>query len=164
MTTATLRHAGWILRGNPLTAVAAAGVFLLALIAIFGPWIVPYDPIVSNVSQALMPPSAAHIAGTDQLGRDVFSRLIVAARLDLAIAISAVGISFAIGAVIGAICGYTGGRLDRGVGRFVDVVMAFPLFVLAWRWSQRSATGSRTSSSRPPSSICRSTSALRGRR
>ena len=91
----------------------------------------PYDPIVSNVSQALMPPSAAHIAGTDQLGRDVFSRLIVAARLDLAIAISAVRISFAIGAVIGAICGYTGGRLDRGVGRFVDVVMAFPLFVLA---------------------------------
>ena len=131
MTSATLRHAGWILRGNPLTAVAAAGVFLLTLIAIFGPWIVPYDPIVSNVSQALMPPSAAHIAGTDQLGRDVFSRLIVAARLDLAIAVSAVGISFAIGAVIGAICGYTGGRLDRGVGRFVDVVMAFPLFVLA---------------------------------
>src|SRR5438445_400005 len=131
MTSATLRHAGWILRGNPLTAVAAAGVFLLALIAIFGPWIVPYDPIVSNVSQALMRPSAAHIAGTDQLGRDVFSRLIVAARLDLAIAFSAVGISFAIGAVIGAICGYTGGRLDRGVGRFVDVVMAFPLFVLA---------------------------------
>ena len=63
MTAATLRHAGWILRGNPLTAVAAAGVLLLALIAIFGPWIVPYDPIVSNVSQALMPPSAAHIAG-----------------------------------------------------------------------------------------------------
>src|SRR4029450_7841190 len=111
--------------------LAPAGFFLLTLIAIFGPWIVPYDPIVSNVSQALMPPSAAHIAGTDQLGRDVFSRLIVAARLDLAIAISAVGISFAIGAVIGAICGYTGGRLDRGVGRFVDVVMAFPLFVLA---------------------------------
>jgi peptide/nickel transport system permease protein len=131
MITATLRHAGWILRGNPLTAVAATGVFLLALIAIFGPWIVPYDPIVSNVSQALMPPSAAHIAGTDQIGRDVFSRLIVAARLDLAIAVSAVGISFAIGAVIGAICGYTGGRLDRGVGRFVDVLMAFPLFVLA---------------------------------
>jgi peptide/nickel transport system permease protein len=52
MTAATLRHAGWILRGNPLTAVAAAGVFLLTLIAIFGPWIVPYDPIVSNVSQA----------------------------------------------------------------------------------------------------------------
>src|SRR5258708_35841574 len=78
-----------------------------------------------------MPRSAAHLAGTDQLGRDVFSRLIVAARLDLTIAVSAVGISFALGAVIGAICGYTGGRLDRAVGRFVDVLMAFPLFVLA---------------------------------
>src|SRR5438445_725397 len=131
MTSATLRHAGWILRGNPLTGVAATGVFLLMLVAIFGPWIVPYAPIVSHVSLALRAPSAAHIAGTDQLGRDVFSRLIVAARLDLAIAVSAVGISFAIGAVIGAICGYTGGRLDRGVGRFVDVLMAFPLFVLA---------------------------------
>ncbi len=131
MTGATLRHAGWILRGNPLTAVAAAGVFLLTLVAIFGPWIVPYDPIVSDVPQSLMPPSAAHLAGTDQLGRDVFSRLIVAARLDLTIAVSAVGISFALGAVIGAICGYAGGRLDRAVGRFVDVLMAFPLFVLA---------------------------------
>jgi peptide/nickel transport system permease protein len=101
------------------------------LVAIFGPWIVPYDPIASDVPQALMPPNAMHLAGTDQLGRDVFSRLLVAARLDLAIAVSAVGISFAIGAVIGAACGYAGGRLDRIVGRFVDVLMAFPLFVLA---------------------------------
>src|SRR5258708_10608524 len=98
MTGATLRHAGWILRGNPLTAVAAAGVFLLTLVAIFGPWIVPYDPIVSDVPQSLMPPSAAHLAGTDQLGRDVFSRLIVAARLHLTIAVSAGGTAFALGA------------------------------------------------------------------
>ena len=131
MTSATLRHAGWILRSNPLTGVAAAGIFFLTFVAIFGSWLVPYDPIVSDVAHSLMPPSAAHLAGTDQLGRDVFSRLVVAARLDLAIAVSAVGISFALGAVIGAVCGYTGGRLDRAVGRFVDVLMAFPLFVLA---------------------------------
>jgi peptide/nickel transport system permease protein len=131
MTGTTLRHAAWILRGNPLTAIAAAGVVLLILIAVFGPQIVPYDPIASNVSQALMPPSAAHLAGTDQLGRDTFSRLIVATRLDLVIAVSAVSISFVLGAVIGAFCGYSGGRLDRTVGRFVDVMMAFPLFVLA---------------------------------
>src|SRR5258708_6021107 len=131
MTSATLRHTSWILRGNPLTAVAATGVLPFVLIAIFGPLIVPYDPIASDVPQALMPPNAAHWAGTDQLGRDVFSRLLVAARLDLAIAVSAVGISFAIGAVIGAFCGYSGGRPDRIVGRFVDVMMAFPLFVLA---------------------------------
>jgi peptide/nickel transport system permease protein len=131
MASTTLRHTVWILRGNPLTGIAAAGVVMLVLIAIFGPSIVPYDPIASNVSQALMPPGAAHLAGTDQLGRDTFSRLVVATRLDLVIAVSAVGISFVLGAVIGAFCGYAGGRLDRGVGRFVDVMMAFPLFVLA---------------------------------
>src|SRR3954447_7540441 len=122
MTSATLRHSVWILRGNPLTGVAAAGVLSFVLVAIFGPWLVPYDPIVSNVSEALQPPSATHLAGTDQLGRDVFSRIVVAARLDLAIAVSAVGISFVIGAVVGSFCGYAGGRLDRSVGRFVDVM------------------------------------------
>ncbi|WP_164153217.1 ABC transporter permease subunit, partial [Stenotrophomonas maltophilia] len=72
-----------------------------------------------------------HWFGTDQLGRDVFSRVIAATRLDLLIAASAVTLSFAIGALIGSFCGYTGGALDRWVGRFVDVLMAFPLFVLA---------------------------------
>src|SRR5258708_34828688 len=131
MSSATFQHATFILRGNPITGIAAVGAALLIALAIFGPWIVPYDPIASDVQHALLPPSAAHFAGTDQLGRDVFSRIIVAARLDLAIARSAVGISFALGAVIGALCGYSGGRLDRAVGRFVDVLMAFPLFVLA---------------------------------
>ena len=128
---ATLRHAGWVLRGNPVTAIAATGVLALVLVAIFAPWIAPYDPIASDVQNALQPPSAAHWAGTDQLGRDIFSRLIAATRLDLAIALSAVSISFVAGAVIGSFCGYAGGRLDRIVGRFVDVLMAFPLFVLA---------------------------------
>ena len=128
---ATLRHAAWVLRGNPLTGIAAAGAAILCILAVIGPWIVPYDPIASNVVRALQPPSWQHWAGTDQLGRDVFSRLIVAARLDLAIAASAVSISFVIGAVIGGICGYAGGRVDAAIGRFVDVLMAFPLFVLA---------------------------------
>jgi peptide/nickel transport system permease protein len=131
MSSTTWDHASFILRGNPITGVAAIGATLLIVVAAFGPWIVPYDPIASDVAHALLPPSAAHLAGTDQLGRDVFSRIIVAAQLDLAIALSAVGISFALGAVIGALCGYAGGRLDRAVGRFVDVLMAFPLFVLA---------------------------------
>ncbi|SJZ82400.1 peptide/nickel transport system permease protein [Enhydrobacter aerosaccus] len=127
----TLRHAGWVLRGNPVTAIAATAMFALVMLAILAPWIVPYDPIVSNVSNALKPPSAAHWAGTDQLGRDILSRLLTAARLDLAIAFSAVSLSFVAGAVIGALCGYAGGALDRWVGRLVDVLMAFPLFVLA---------------------------------
>jgi peptide/nickel transport system permease protein len=129
--TSTLRHTAWVLRGNPVTAVAAAGASVLALLAIFGPSLVPYDPVASDVPRALLPPSALHWFGTDQLGRDVFSRLVVATRLDLAIAITAVSVSFVIGAVIGSLCGYAGGKLDRAVGRFVDVLMAFPLFVLA---------------------------------
>ena len=127
----TLRHTAWVLRGNPLTAIAAIGAVLLSLVAIFGPVLVPYDPVASDVPQALQPPNAAHWFGTDQLGRDVFSRIVVATRLDLAIAVTAVSISFVIGAVVGSLCGYAGGKLDRVVGRLVDVLMAFPLFVLA---------------------------------
>ena len=131
MSSATLQHAAFVLRGNPITGIAAVGSTLLILVGLFAPWLAPYDPIASDVANALQAPSAAHWAGTDQLGRDVFSSIIVATQLDLAIAVSAVGISFVLGDVIGALCGYTGGRLDRSVGRFVDVLMAFPLFVLA---------------------------------
>lgn len=131
MSTATLRHVGYVLRGNPLTAVAAICAGLLVAVAIAAPWLVPYDPTASNVPRALQPPDAANWFGTDQLGRDIFSRVLMAARLDLAIAASAVSLSFAVGAMIGGACGYVGGRVDRWVGRFVDVLMAFPLFVLA---------------------------------
>jgi peptide/nickel transport system permease protein len=125
------RHIAYVLRSNPVTAVAAAGALVLAFVALFAPVLVPYDPVASNVPNALQPPSAAHWAGTDQLGRDIFSRILEATRLDLMIAFSAVSLSFAVGAVIGGFCGYIGGQLDRWVGRFVDVLMAFPLFVLA---------------------------------
>lgn len=131
MSGATLRHASFVLGGNPLTAIAALATLLLVLTALLGPAIVPYDPVASDVVHALQAPDVAHWGGTDQLGRDVLSRVIAAARLDLAIAASAVVLSFAVGAVIGSLCGYAGGWLDTAVGRFVDVLMAFPLFVLA---------------------------------
>ncbi len=127
----TGRHVAYVLRSNPVTALAAAGAVLLVLVGLFAPLLSPYDPVASNVSHALEPPSPLHWAGTDQLGRDILSRIITATRLDLLIAASAVSLSFALGAVIGGFCGYRGGRLDRSVGRFVDVLMAFPLFVLA---------------------------------
>ncbi len=127
----TLSHTGWVLRSNPVTAGAAAFAILLCLVALAAPWIVPYDPVASDVAVALQAPSSAHWCGTDQLGRDILSRLVVASRLDLAIAASAVSLSFVVGAVVGAVCGYAGGRLDRWVGRLTDVLMAFPLFVLA---------------------------------
>ena len=125
------RHIAYVLRSNPITALAALGTLLLVLAAVSAPLLAPYDPVASNVPHALEAPSAVHWAGTDQLGRDILSRILFAARLDLMIAVSAVSLSFAAGAVIGGFCGYRGGRLDRWIGRFVDVLMAFPLFVLA---------------------------------
>ena len=116
---------------NPVTTLAFAGTGLLLGVATLAPWIAPYNPLLSDATMALHPPSWAHWAGTDQIGRDVLSRLIVATRLDLWIAGSAVLLSFAVGAVIGAFTGYFGGPLDKIVARTVDVLMAFPLFVLA---------------------------------
>jgi peptide/nickel transport system permease protein len=127
----TSRHVMFVLRGNPLTALAAVGITVAIFAATLAPWIVPYNPIASDVAHALQPPNAAHWAGTDQLGRDILSRIVVATRLDLFIAVSAVSVSFILGAAVGGFCGYRGGRLDRWVGRCVDVLMAFPLFVLA---------------------------------
>ncbi|MFX7793079.1 ABC transporter permease, partial [Acinetobacter baumannii] len=80
-------------------------------------------------AERLQPPSAGHWFGTDQLGRDLFSRVVAATRLDLAIAVTAVALSCAVGTPLGAVCGFAGGVLDRWIGRVVDVLMAFPLFV-----------------------------------
>ena len=80
---------------------------------------------------ALKPPSAAHWFGTDQLGRDIFSRVLVATRLDLTIAFASVVLAFFLGALSGVAAGYFGGWTDRVVGRLADTIMAFPLFVLA---------------------------------
>jgi len=104
---------------------------LLLGAAIFGPGLVPHDPLATNVPMALLPPSSRHWFGTDQLGRDVFSRVVVATRIDLLIAVSAVALSLGLGATIGAAIGYRGGGTDRAVSRGVDVLMAFPLFALA---------------------------------
>nr|MEC9421740.1 ABC transporter permease [Pseudomonadota bacterium] len=99
--------------------------------ALLGPALVPYDPLQTNAANALQAPSWSHWFGTDNLGRDVFSRVIVATRLDLIISVSAVALSFVIGSVLGAVAGYRGGWLDVVLNRFLDTIMAFPLFVLA---------------------------------
>ena len=124
------RHLRYILTENPVTLVAGSIFMILVLFALFGPWITPYDPLASSPN-ALQPPSAAHWFGTDQLGRDVLSRVIVATRLDLVIAIVAVALAFMAGSVLGSAAGYYGGWIDRVVGRLTDTIMAFPLFVLA---------------------------------
>lgn len=121
----------YVVAENPLSLAAFLLFAAFVLLALIGPWIAPFDALASNVGAPLSPPSAAHWFGTDALGRDILSRVIIAARLDLGIAVAAVGISCIIGGLAGAFAGYFGGWTDRIVGRLSDTIMAFPLFVLA---------------------------------
>ncbi len=127
----TTKHIKHVLSENPVTLLAAGLFLAFVLIALFGPWIAPYDPLASDAAAALKPPSMRHWFGTDAVGRDILSRTLLATRLDLGIAVSAVVLSFAIGISLGLAAGYFGGWWDIGVIRLADTIMAFPLFVLA---------------------------------
>ena len=126
-----LRHARYVVAENPVTGFAFALFLLLALAALIGPYVVPYDPLASDTAATLQPPSLKHWFGTDALGRDIFSRVVVATRLDFVIALSSVALVFAMGGLAGIASGFFGGWTDRIVGRVSDTIMAFPLFVLA---------------------------------
>ena len=126
-----INHFISILRENPITFFAFLMLFFFIITAIIGPYLVPYDPLETNAKIALQPPSIEHLFGTDNLGRDVFSRVIVATRLDLTISVLAVLMSFMIGSFLGTLAGYWGGWLDVFLSRILDTIMAFPLFVLA---------------------------------
>ena len=128
---ATLSHARYVIAGDPVTAFAFGLLALLIFAAVFGPALVPYDPLASDTSATLQAPSLRHWFGTDQLGRDIFSRVVAATRLDLIIAVSSVALVFAFGGLAGIAAGFFGGWIDRVVGRIADTIMAFPLFVLA---------------------------------
>ena len=127
----TLRHIRHVLSENPVTLTATSMFVVLVLMALLGPSLVPFDPLASDAAAALQAPSTTHWFGTDALGRDIFSRVIVATRLDLGIAFSAVLLSFVIGMPLGLAAGFFGGWWDRIITRGADTVMAFPLFVLA---------------------------------
>jgi peptide/nickel transport system permease protein len=120
-----------VLARNPVSAAALAFIAMLIAVAAVAPWIVPYDPHAVDLSRVLQGPSARNLFGTDQVGRDVFGRVLIAARLDLAIAFAAVLLSFAVGTCIGGAAAFFGGLVDRAVGRVTDVLMTFPLFVIA---------------------------------
>ena len=128
---ALVRHAMFVLSDNPVTGFSFGLFVLLLVIAILGSWIAPLDAFASDTAAALQKPSLHHLFGTDQLGRDIFSRVLVATRLDMTIALSSVALVFALGGVAGIAAGYYGGWTDRIVGRLSDTIMAFPLFVLA---------------------------------
>jgi len=128
---ATLRHGRYVMAENPVSGIALGLFVILIVCAILGAAVAPYDPLASDTATTLKPPSAAHWFGTDQLGRDIFSRVLVATRLDMTISIASVALVFVMGGLAGVAAGFFGGWIDQVVGRVADTIMAFPLFVLA---------------------------------
>ena len=117
-------------RAYPLATAGGAVVAFVALVAVFAPWLAPYDPNAMDTKAVLMPPSAAHPLGTDALGRDVLARLIYGARVSLLVGFVATGVSVAIGAPLGLVAGYFGGRVDAAIMRLADMMLSFPTFFL----------------------------------
>src|SRR5437879_2572050 len=119
------------LRGNPATFAGLGIVGLIVLAAVLGPFVARYDPYHVDLGSAAIAPSLAHPFGTDQYGQDVLTRVMVAARLDLVMALSAVVLSMTVGVLLGALSGFFGHWLDEGIMRTQDVLQAFPRFVFA---------------------------------
>lgn len=115
---------------NTLSVLGLVIILSLALIAILAPLISPYEPTKIDVHNVLSPPSKAHPLGTDELGRDLLSRMIWGSRASLKVGFIAVGIAITIGIIIGAFAGYYGGKIDALLMRFVDIMLAFPTFFL----------------------------------
>mgnify|MGYP005841591635 CR=1 FL=1 len=117
-------------RKNRLAVAGAVVVAAIFAVAVLAPLLAPYDPAAIEVAAKLRAPSAAHPLGTDQLGRDVFSRLLFGSRISLTVGFIAVGISLLIGILVGALAGFYGGLIDNVLMRFVDIMMCFPTFFL----------------------------------
>jgi peptide/nickel transport system permease protein len=118
-------------RRHPPSLIAGIGILSVLIgLAICAPLLTSYDPIKQDAANALLPPSARHLLGTDQLGRDVWARLLYGARIDLSVGFLAVIAPFCIGTAVGCVAGWFGGWVDTLAMRVVDVMLAFPWFVL----------------------------------
>lgn len=108
--------------------IAIVGMWLF--VALFAPWLAPFDPITQNATSSLLAPGGVHLFGTDNFGRDIFSRVLWGARVDLQICFLGVIFPFALGTTLGALSGYLGGVVDAAIMRVIDIVLAFPFLVL----------------------------------
>jgi len=115
---------------NKMALAGGVVVVLLFIISLLAPWISPYDPGEINLSMVLSSPSSNHLFGTDQLGRDVLSRMIWGSRISLKVGFVATGIAIVIGIILGAVAGYYGKWVDTTIMRFVDIMLCFPTFFL----------------------------------
>lgn len=119
------------LRRNRLAVFGLVIMLLLVVVAVFAPWIAPYDYAAQNLSDAFEPPCAKYWLGTDDFGRDILSRLIYGARISLQVGLFAVWLSMCVGGVLGAIAGYYGGKVDDIIMRFMDILLSIPQILLA---------------------------------
>lgn len=115
---------------NPLVLSGALIVGMMAFLALFAPFVTGHDPAFINLDAVLLPPSANHWMGTDDLGRDVWARMVYGARISLLVGFVAVGIATVLGLIFGALAGFYGKTTDTIVMRFVDVMLCFPSFFL----------------------------------
>ncbi len=115
---------------NYLAIAGLLVIFVIAAMAVSAPLIAPYNPTAIDVYNVLSAPRASHLLGTDELGRDVLSRMIWGSRVSLKVGFVAVGIAISIGIIIGALSGFYGGKTDAILMRFVDIMLAFPTFFL----------------------------------
>ena len=120
-----------LIRQNKLAAASAVLILLIILAAVFAPLVAPYDHLAQSLTDRLQTPSMAHWLGTDELGRDVLSRIIFGARISLTIGLVPTLISMAIGTVLGLCAGVYGGKVDFVIMRLADVMLAFPSLLLA---------------------------------
>lgn len=123
---------GWLrfLR-NPLAVAGLAVIVALVVVALLAPWIATHDPMAQDLSRRLLPPSAAHWMGTDQVGRDIFSRVIHGSRITLMIVALVAVLVAPLGLLIGTVAGYAGGKVDAVLMRLTDIFLAFPGLILA---------------------------------
>jgi peptide/nickel transport system permease protein len=118
-------------RRRPLGAIGAGIVVIMLLVAVFAPWLAPYDPVTVDFGAMLSPPGAKHWLGTDAFGRDVLSRLIYGSRTALLVGFGSALLGATAGAVLGVGSAYFGGRIDLYLQRLMDVLLCFPLIILA---------------------------------
>jgi len=116
---------------HPLVVTGSIVVLVLAIVAVFGHWLAPFDPTGMDFSSRFAPPSWVHPFGTDDFGRDVFSRVLYGAAVSFKVAFIAVGISGTVGVLLGLLAGFLGGWIDEVVMRLMDILFAFPAVLLA---------------------------------
>lgn len=123
---------GWLaFRANPMALLGSALVLMLLLVALLAPWIAGRSPIEQDLAARLMPPSAEHWLGTDELGRDIWARIVWGSRITLTIVAIVVVIVGPLGLLVGTVAGYLGGWIDTVLMRLTDIFLAFPRLILA---------------------------------